>query len=535
MVFKSKRPDNVIPEISIFEFLFEGEKSFPPEKPCVIYADDHSKVITFGELKNLVLRFGASLERFPDFERGDTVAVYSPNDLYFSAVLHGAVAVGGTVATIDHTSDVDTTVSCIQTVNAKYMIAHPDTLDRALKAAEITGIPLDHVFIFGENEVDNIRRVEDVFWGEHQELATPVKYTAEELASTHCYYYYTSGTTGPRKAVILTQKTIMGSLSLANWLPGATTMLAHTEFHHASSLIVVHHMNIACGFTTYIMKSYSLEKLLLAIQECKVSGFATQPWVASSLLKESIVDDYDLSSLQWIVCGGCVTDKDMCAAFFKRFKVPCIIVFAMTEMLGCLDGGIPHTLAGKIGTLSPNVTAKIIDDNGKEVGYNQTGELIVKGPTLTPGYYNNPEANAAAFDEEGFYHTGDLVQVDENEVFTYIDRKKDVFKYQLHHIAPQDIEAVLLSHPAVIDCAAVGFYSEELSYSLPRAFVMLTTDTEHDYEQVKKEILEITEKQLSDEKQLRGGLYILKELPRNSAGKVFRRELRNVDITTCIA
>lgn len=144
------------------------------------------------------------------------------------------------------------------------------------------------------------------------------------------------------------QKTIMGSLSLANWLPGATTMLAHTEFHHASSLIVVHHMNIACGFTTYIMKSYSLEKLLLAIQECKVSGFATQPWVASSLLKESIVDDYDLSSLQWIVCGGCVTDKDMCAAFFKRFKVPCIIVFAMTEMLGCLDGGIPHTLAGNL-------------------------------------------------------------------------------------------------------------------------------------------------------------------------------------------
>lgn len=81
MVFKSKRPDNVIPEVSIFEFLFEGEKTFSPDKPCVIYADDHSKVITFGELKNLVLRFGAGLERFSDFERGDTVAVYSPNDV----------------------------------------------------------------------------------------------------------------------------------------------------------------------------------------------------------------------------------------------------------------------------------------------------------------------------------------------------------------------------------------------------------------------------------------------------------------------
>lgn len=81
MIFKSKRPEHVIPDVSIYEFIFEGEKSFPPDKPCVIYADDHSKVITFGELKNLVLRFGASLERFPDFERGDTIAVYSPNDV----------------------------------------------------------------------------------------------------------------------------------------------------------------------------------------------------------------------------------------------------------------------------------------------------------------------------------------------------------------------------------------------------------------------------------------------------------------------
>lgn len=111
---------------------------------------------------------------------------------------------GGTVAAIDHTSDVDATVSCLQTVHAKYMIVHIATLERALKAAEIAGIPQDHIFIFGENDVDNVRRVEDVFWGEHEELATPVKYTAEELEKTHCYYYYTSGTTGPRKAVTLT-------------------------------------------------------------------------------------------------------------------------------------------------------------------------------------------------------------------------------------------------------------------------------------------------------------------------------------------
>jgi 4-coumarate--CoA ligase len=111
--------------------------------------------------------------------------------------------IGGAVAAIDHTSDVESTVSCLKTVDAKIIIAHPDTLDRAIKAAEIAGITTENVFVLGKNDIDGTRCVENAFW-DHEELAVPVTYTKEELATTPCYYYFTSGTTGKKKAVVLT-------------------------------------------------------------------------------------------------------------------------------------------------------------------------------------------------------------------------------------------------------------------------------------------------------------------------------------------
>lgn len=91
----------------------------------------------------------------------------------------------------------------MKTVGAKVLIAHPETLDRAIKAAEIAGIPGENVFTLDKNDIVGTRCVESAFWC-HEELAVPVTYTKEELATTPCYYYFTSGTTGKKKAVVLT-------------------------------------------------------------------------------------------------------------------------------------------------------------------------------------------------------------------------------------------------------------------------------------------------------------------------------------------
>lgn len=100
------------------------------------------------------------------------------------------------VATIDNACDVNTAASCLETVQAKIIVAHPDTLSRAQEAAKLAGIPIKNILVFGDS-------ANDVFWN-HQDVITPVKYTEEQLDRLPCFLYFTSGTTGKKKAVIIT-------------------------------------------------------------------------------------------------------------------------------------------------------------------------------------------------------------------------------------------------------------------------------------------------------------------------------------------
>ncbi|CAO3640545.1 unnamed protein product [Mucor hiemalis] len=435
MIFTSKLPTQNLPKVSLYELTFEHSREFSRDSPCLFDAEDHTQSLTFNEIKNLTLRFGAGLKRiFPDFCKGDVVGVFSPNNIYYIPVAHGVVTVGGVVATIDHKSDVASAVSCLKAVETKYLVAHPDTLERAIDAARVVGIPSTNIFVLGENNILGTTCVEKAFWGDHQELAEPVKYTADELEKTVCYYYFTSGTIGDKKAVVFTHQSLVNTATVGTeWLPAGTRFLSYTELHHASSLVITMHLNVMYGCITYLLKEYTMEKLLYSIQEGKVNGFVTQPWIISSILKSHNVDKYDISSLKFILCSGAIVDKNMCSSFYNRFAVPVINSYGMTELVTGHQSTFSGSLEGNVGTLKPGFSCKIIADDGKELGYNQRGELLMKGPSLMPGY-NNPELNAKAFDADGYFRTGDLFTVNEKEEFFYINRIKDVIKYKYHYV-----------------------------------------------------------------------------------------------------
>lgn len=119
------------------------------------------------------------------------------------------------------------------------------------------------------------------------------------------------------------QQTLVCALAFkADWLPGHKIILIYNQFYHGSSLLTTMHLNVALGCTTFTMKDCTLEKLLLAIQECKPNGFWTTPWIASSMIKESSVDHYDMSSLEWVSCSGAIVSKDMCILFWNGLGFP---------------------------------------------------------------------------------------------------------------------------------------------------------------------------------------------------------------------
>lgn len=178
-------------------------------------------------------------------------------------------------------------------------------------------------------------------------------------------------------------KSLTSALLLKDeWLPDTINILSHTDFHHVSALLITIHMNLYHGCTTYILKKYTFEKMLLAIQDCKINVMATQPWIAAAMAKEPIVDKYDLSSFNLAILGGSCIDKTVCITFHKRLNAAIVSAYGMTECLNLLESSVIGTLKGNVlclllhfheidgmflgelGCLSTGFSAKIIDENG---------------------------------------------------------------------------------------------------------------------------------------------------------------------------
>jgi 4-coumarate--CoA ligase len=167
-----------------------------------------------------------------------------------------------------------------------------------------------------------------------------------------------------------------------------------------------------------------------------------------------------------------------------------------------------------------NNTFRLVDDDGNDVMEGHSGELWVKGPNVTRGYYNNPDATAAAF-TDGWYMTGDILQQRGERGLWYVtDRKKELIKYKGIQVAPAELEGLLLSHPLIEDAAVIGVKGGDTE--VPRAYVVA------DRHKISEEdIREFVKQNMAPYKQLRGGVRFIPEIPRNAVGKILRRELRD--------
>lgn len=184
----------------------------------------------------------------------------------------------------------------------------------------------------------------------------------------------------------------------------------------------------------------------------------------------------------------------------------------------------------------------MIDDDGNDItDYDTRGELCVRGPSVIPGYFNNPTANEESWDSEGYFKTGDVVYCDKKTKKWYIvDRKKvilldpsieipanrllkELIKVRGFQVAPPELEGILLSHPDIIDCAVIGIKGPANSNSeLPRAYVVKRPGSGITEDEVKKIISEL----LSSYKHLTGGVKFVEEIPKSASGKILKKDLR---------
>src|SRR5258707_11386500 len=173
---------------------------------------------------------------------------------------------------------------------------------------------------------------------------------------------------------------------------------------------------------------------------------------------------------------------------------------------------------GSVGPPAPNTECKLVDPATEaELGPNQEGEVCVRGPQIMKGYLNNPEATARTIDADGWLHTGDIGYADEDGHFFIVDRVKELIKYKGFQVAPAELEAVLLTHPAVADCAVIPCRDDEAG-GVPKAFVVLKGEATAD------DIMNFVAGRVSPHKKIRA-LEFIEQIPKSLSGKILRRVL----------
>lgn len=409
----------------------------------------------------------------------------------------------------------------INTVQAKYMVTHVDVIDKALLAAKETGIDTSNIVVFGNTSVQGIRAVDDTLLKGDQE-AEPLTFTAEQMQNDPAVLYFTSGTTGRKKAVIRTQNNLLHSAFKLN-VNSSTVVVSYLDFNHSTSLVTILLMAPYYGCTNYLLNHYSFRNLCAAVEKYRPQFITCAPYVVSSLMKDSIAKEYDISSLQMIGCSGALLKHSVILEAQKQLGIAILNIYGLTEVLGSFATTPEISVGlGGVGVMSSRFTARIVDEDGQDVAVGQVGELLLKGPTLTPGYYRNSEE---IIDQDGFFHTGDLFRCNENGVFFFCDRLKDLMKYYGTQIYPGEIEGVFLKHPKVADCAVVGVYQPDVAAEFPRAYVMLV-DGEPSTQELIDELQAFSDGQLPEKKRIHAGIVIVDSFPRTSSGKIQRRLLK---------
>ena len=214
-----------------------------------------------------------------------------------------------------------------------------------------------------------------------------------------------------------------------------------------------------------MLDSTDPEDVLGAIQQEKVSAVVLVPTLACKLLSYERLKNYDVSSLQKMLCGGQAVTSKLVKDVNEKFGCKVINSYGGTEGQQVMtrlddDQATIHTNVGR--PTCPCSTYKVIDANEKELAVNRKGELVVKGPDVFTGYYNSAEENRKAFTSDGFFKTGDIAKIDDSGIITITGRIKDIIMRGGENVSPVEIEGLIITHPAVDQVSVIGMPDTKL-------------------------------------------------------------------------
>jgi acyl-CoA synthetase (AMP-forming)/AMP-acid ligase II len=515
MIFRSPYADTTIPETPLTPFVLQRARRLA-DKPALIDALS-GRTITHGQFEESVRRAAAGLAR-RGFQKGDVFAIYSPNTPEYAIAFHAVSLLGGIITPINPLYTDDEVAFQLKDAGAKYMATVPQLLDKAFEAAGRSNVK--EMFVFGEAQ------------GRATAFAALLEADAAEVPEVSInpredlvVLPYSSGTTGLPKGVMLTHYNLVANLrqmEAIKYIDRDDRLICVLPLFHIYGMVVILNMGLYTGATIVMMPRFDLEHFLQALQTHGVTLAHIVPPIVLTLVKHPLVEQYDLSTLKAVFSGAAPLGESVSRACAERFN--CLIKqgYGMTET-SPVTHSTPYEAEkikyGSVGTCIPNTSCKVVDtETGVELGPHQKGEIWVRGPQVMKGYLNRPEATAATIDADGWLHTGDIGYADEEGHFYIVDRLKELIKYKGFQVAPAELEAILLTHPAISEAAVIPSPDEEAG-EVPKAFVVLKAEASPE------ELMDFVAEQVAPHKKIRK-VEIIDQIPKTASGKILRRVLK---------
>jgi acyl-CoA synthetase (AMP-forming)/AMP-acid ligase II len=512
MVFKSPYADVAIPEVGVAQMVYQHALQYG-DKPAMIDGQT-GRTLTYAQLYGGVRRVAGNLAK-RGLRKGEVVGIYSPNLPEYPLAFHGVVLAGGVVTTANPLYTADELAYQLRDSGAKFLITVGPLLEKAIPAAQQAGV--QEVFVIGEGDgaTPFTALLADA---EPPEVALD---PAEDLVVLP----YSSGTTGLPKGVMLTHRNLVANMvqvmaSGVN-LQFDERVIGVLPFYHIYGMLVILNLCLHKGMTIVTMARFDLEQFLKIMQDYQITRANLVPPIVLALAKHPIVDNYDLSHLKIIMSGAAPLSAELAQACAERLG--CIVLqgYGLTETspVTHVNPEDPARIKlGSVGVPIANTECAVVSlETGNPLGIREEGEIWIRGPQVMKGYLNNPDATAQTITPDGWLRTGDVGYVDEDGYFYIVDRVKEMIKYKGLQIAPAELEAVLLTHPAVADAAVIPSPDPEAG-EVPKAFVVLKGAA------TAEELMDYVAARVAPFKKIRR-IEFVEQIPKSPSGKILRRVL----------
>jgi acyl-CoA synthetase (AMP-forming)/AMP-acid ligase II len=496
--------------VSTVRELVDAQAAARPDATYFVAADT-GHTLAFGAVRDGSRRIAGVLAR-RGLAPGAHVSLVMPNGIATLRILLGAMASGYCVNPVNLISQPEQMRYVLDHSDSRLVFTSPEWTEKVTalvsglsRRIEVVEVEPDEPLVADEREGDAI------------DVPPPA---ADSLA----LLMYTSGTTGTPKGVMLTQANVTANariISDEHRLRPDDRVTAVLPLYHINAFAVTMLAPLAHGGSLAMPPRFSASRFWDLVIRHRCTWLNLVPTMVSYLLEGEAPPREALKHVRFARSASAPLPPEHLRAFQEKFGVSVIETMGLTETVAPAFSNPIEPARRKVGSVgrASGCEAKLVDEKGVELPDGTPGEIAIRGPQVTPGYYKNPAATAAAFHPGGWFRTGDVGMRDADGFFFITGRIKELIIKGGENIAPREIDEVLLRHPAVLDAAAVGVADRHYGQEIV-ACVIRRAGTDCSAEEIRAFCLEHLGKYKTPK-----AIHFVDELPRGPSGKVQRLKL----------